>query len=102
MQIINEQKLLEGREKDEFEKLIRKVMSARNAFAHGRLSSDEKRVWLSYFERTTQERELTNDYLTEIEKVLREGASKAYALAVKSGAKQPRPENISETTGDVA
>jgi len=31
--IINEQKLPEGREKEEFDKLMRKVMSARNAFS---------------------------------------------------------------------
>ena len=87
--IINEQKLLEGREKNEFEKLMRRVMSARNAFAHGRLSSDEKRAWLSYFEGTPQERELTDEYLTEIERLLREGFSKAFEVAVKIGAKKP-------------
>jgi hypothetical protein len=46
--IINEQKLLEGLGKQEFDNLIRKVMSVRNAFAHGKFSSDDKRVWLSF------------------------------------------------------
>ncbi len=87
--IINEQKLLEGQAKDEFDKLIGKVMSVRNAFTHGRLSSDEKRVWLSYFEGTPRQQELTDEYLTEIEILLREAVSKALALAVKIGAKKP-------------
>jgi hypothetical protein len=87
--IINEQELLEGQAKDEFDKLIGKVMSVRNAFAHGRLSSDEKRVWLSYFQGTPQKRELTDEHLTEIETLLQEAVSKALALAVKIGAKKP-------------
>ena len=49
-QIVNEQKLLEGQDKADFDKLMRDVMSARNAFTHGKLASDEKNVWLSYFE----------------------------------------------------
>ncbi len=69
--IINEQKLPEGREKEEFDKLMRKVMSARNAFAHGKISSDDKRVWLSFFSGTPQKQELTDEYLTEIETLLR-------------------------------
>ena len=89
MHIVNEQKLIEGREKDEFDKLMKKVMSARNAFAHGRFSSDQEHVWLSYFEGTPRKQELTDEYHTEIETLLREAVSKAYALAVKIGAKRP-------------
>ena len=48
--IIDEQNLLEGRAKNDFDNLMRDVMSIRNAFAHGKFSSDDKRVWLSYFE----------------------------------------------------
>jgi len=84
--IINEQKLLEGREKDEFDKLIRRVMSVRNAFAHGRLSHDETRVWLSYFEGTPRNVELTDEYLTEIETLLLTAFEKSFTLMVKIGA----------------
>jgi len=46
-------------------------------------------VWLSYFEGTPRQQELTDEYLTEIEILLREAVSKAFALAVKIGAKKP-------------
>jgi len=93
--IINEQKLLEGREKEEFDKLMRKVMSARNAFAHGKISSDDKRVWLSFFSGTPQRQELTDEYLTEIETLLRVAFDKTFGLAVKIGATKPA-ENTKE------
>src|SRR5205814_5689397 len=81
--IINEQNLLEGRDKSDFDKLMRDVMSVRNAFAHGKLSSDEKRVWLWFFEGRPREEELTDDYLTEIETLLREAFEKTFILAQK-------------------
>ena len=65
--IINEQMLLQGLDKQEFHDLIRKVMSVRNAFAHGKISSDDQRIWLSFFEGTPRKVELTDEYLTEIE-----------------------------------
>jgi hypothetical protein len=42
--IINKEKLLEGSQKERFETELRKVMSLRNAFAHGKLSSDGNAV----------------------------------------------------------
>ena len=36
-----------------------------------RFSSDDKRVWLSFFEETPRNVELTDEYLTEIEGLLR-------------------------------
>ena len=65
--IINEQNLFEGSEKSEFEELLRQIMSLRNAFAHGKISSDGKMVWLSYFEGTPYKKELNDKYLTRIE-----------------------------------
>ena len=85
-QIINERKLLEGRDKNDLDVLIRRVMSVRNAFAHGRLSSDETRAWLSYFEASPREDELTDDYLTKIENLLLEAFDKTFDLAQKVGA----------------
>src|SRR6266480_3125159 len=84
--IINEQKLLEGRDKQDFDDLIRKVMSVRNAFAHGKISSDDKRAWLSFFEGTPRKVELTDEYLSEIEGLLRITFDKTFALAVAIGA----------------
>jgi hypothetical protein len=94
--IISEQNLLEEREKSEFDKLLRDVMSVRNAFAHGKFSSDEKRVWLSFFEGTPREKELTDEYLAEIEKLLRVAFEKTFTLTQKIGATKPA-ENIKET-----
>ena len=94
--IINEQNLLEGGDKNEFDKLMRDVMSVRNAFAHGKLSSDdERRVWLSFFSGTPQKQELTDEYLTEIETLLRVAFDKTFGLAVKIGATKPA-ENTKE------
>ena len=87
--IISEQNLLEGSNKNEFEKLMKDVMSVRNAFAHGRLSSDDKRVWLSFFEGTPRKEELTDDYLTKVETLLGKAFDKAFELAVKIGATKP-------------
>jgi len=93
--IINEQKLLEGLDKQEFDNLIRKVMSVRNAFAHGKISSDDKQVWLSFFEGTPRKVELTDEYLTEVETLIRAGLDKTFELAVKIGATK-LAENVTE------
>ena len=61
-------------------------MSFRNAFGHGKISSDDKRIWLSFFEGTPRKIELTDEYLTEIETLLRAAFDKTFALAVKIGA----------------
>ena len=85
--IINEQNLLEGGDKNEFDKLMRDVMSVRNAFAHGKLSSDdERRVWLSFFEGTPRKVELTDEYLTKVETLLLLAFDKTSKLEVKIGA----------------
>jgi hypothetical protein len=81
--IVNEQNLLEGQDKGDFDKLMRDVMSVRNAFTHGKLVSDEKTVWLSYFEGRPQKKELTDVYLTEIETLLRVGFDKTFELVAK-------------------
>jgi hypothetical protein len=84
--IINEQNLLAGNEKGEFDRLLKKVMAVRNAFAHGKLSSDDKRVWLSFFEGTPRQVELTDEYLTEIETLLNVAFDKSSALVIAIGA----------------
>ena len=87
--------LLQGLDKQEFDNLIRKVMSVRNAFAHGKISSDDKRVWLSFFQGTPRKVELTDEYLTEIETLLRAAFNMTLALKVKIGATKSA-ENVNE------
>jgi hypothetical protein len=50
MHIVNETGALKGEVKNEYEQLLRDVMSTRNAFAHGTVSTDGRRVKLAYFE----------------------------------------------------
>jgi len=83
--VIDDQKLLSGQEKNDCEKLLRRVMSLRNAFAHGTLSSDDKTVWLSYFEGTPRKQELTDDYLSDVETTLLQAYNGVFALAQKIG-----------------
>lgn len=84
--IINELRLLEGNEKADFDKLLSEVMSLRNAFTHGTLSSDGERVWLSFFQGTPRKHELTDDFLTQVENTLRDAYEQSFALAQKIGA----------------
>jgi len=82
--IVNEQNLLQGSEKNAFEKLMKEVMSFRNAFTHGKMHGDaEGRVFLSYFEGKPQEVELTDDYLTRVERTLHEAHDIAQKLFAK-------------------
>lgn len=67
MHIIQKKELLVGSEKEEYEKLLRKVMALRNAFTHGTLSTDQRRVKLSWFESQPKEKFVTDEWLTEIE-----------------------------------
>jgi hypothetical protein len=84
--IIDKDNLLQGREKEKVAKELRDVMSLRNAFAHGRLSSNGEAVWLSYFEGTPKKRELTDEYLAEVESKLQVARNTCMTLAGKMGA----------------
>ena len=94
--IINDQNLLEGRDKNDFNGLMKDVMSFRNAFTHGELSSDATRVWLSFFEGVVRKEELTDDYLTRVEAALRAAYDKVFGLSIKIGATK-LSENADET-----
>lgn len=83
--VIDEQQLLTGQDKVNCEKLLRRVMSFRNAFAHGTLSSDDKTVWLSYFEATPRKQELTDEFLSEIETTLLQANNAVSDLSQKIG-----------------
>ena len=84
--IVNKANLLQGSDKESFDAALRKVMSLRNAFAHGKFSSDGKTVWLNYFEGNPRREELTDQYLTEVEKELNSAWSLCFQLAQKIGA----------------
>lgn len=47
----------------EIDTMLRDVMRYRNAFTHGRFSTDGEAFWLSYFEGQSRKQELTDDYL---------------------------------------
>lgn len=79
--VIKEQQLLNGKEKKECEQLLHRVMSLRNAFAHGTLSSDDKTVKLSYFEGRPREQELTDEFLSDVESTLLKAYNCALALS---------------------
>lgn len=84
--IVNKQNLLQGSDKESFDGALRKVMSLRNAFAHGKFSSDGKTVWLNYFEGNPRQEELTDQYLSEVERNLNSAWHLCLQLALKTGA----------------
>lgn len=65
--IIDSRQLLDGSEKQKYEKLLRNTMSLRNAFAHGELSSDGSAAFLLYFEGSPKKQQLTDDYWKKVE-----------------------------------
>ena len=83
--VIDDKQLLSGKEKNDCEKLLRRVMSFRNAFAHGTLSSDDKTVWLSYFEGSPRKQELTDEFLSDVETILLQAYNTVFDLEQKIG-----------------
>jgi fructoselysine-6-P-deglycase FrlB-like protein len=61
-------------------------MSFRNAFTHGMLAIHDRRVRLSFFEGGPQERDLTDEFLTEMEEKLRTAYQGILTLSAKVGA----------------
>jgi len=83
--IVSEQRLYSSAEKQDFEDATRRVMSLRNAFAHGTLSCRGTQVFLQFFEGGPREVEITDDYLTEVETRLRTAADACWQLKLKMG-----------------
>lgn len=65
--IVGELSLLEGKEKNDYETLLRKVMSYRNAFAHGELSTDGRIVQIKYYENKLIKKILDDSYFEKVE-----------------------------------
>jgi hypothetical protein len=85
-QLLNQHDWLPGQEKNDFDRLLRDVMSYRNAFTHGTLSTSGGRVLLSFFEGGPQEKELSDAFLGEIERKLCMAHDGIAALSVKVSA----------------
>jgi hypothetical protein len=83
--IINSKNYLESHEKNNYENLLKKTMSYRNAFAHGKLSTNGKEVRLNYFEGITKTITLTDEYFIQIENDIITCWNLTQKLLLKSG-----------------
>lgn len=86
MHIINDKNLLDGKEKENYDKLLRNIMSYRNAFAHGEMSTDGRIVKLRYYESTPRKITIDQNYLDKIENDLNDCFEKTFELAQRIGA----------------
>jgi len=84
--LVNQHDWLTGEDKNDFDCLLRDIMSYRNAFTHGTLACAEGRVLLSFFEGGPQERELNDAFLEEIERKLCAAHDGIFALSAKANA----------------
>lgn len=57
----------DNKQRDDYLKILKKIMSYRNAFTHGHLTSIGDKVKLTWFEGTTRTAFLTDDYFTVLE-----------------------------------
>jgi hypothetical protein len=78
--------LLKGAEKNDYENLLRKTMSYRNAFAHGVMSTNGEIVRLKFYEGGTKIKTIDDDYLSEIEKDLNQSFKMTMKIAFQMGA----------------
>ena len=75
--IITEFNFLNKKEKEEFNQLLFKTMSYRNAFAHGTTVTDGRIVKLRYYEGGQKEKKLDDTYFSEVQSNL----NKCYVTA---------------------
>jgi hypothetical protein len=87
--IINEEALLKGSEKNDYESLLRKTMSYRNSFTHGTMSTNGEVVKLKFYEGNPKVVTIDDDYLNAIEKDLGKAFQMTFDLAIKIGAIVP-------------
>jgi hypothetical protein len=85
--IVKERNCLKGENKNRFEKLLRDIMSYRNAFAHGAIVEKSDGTYISYFENTQQERLLSDDYWTQVENIFQEALEKLMLVQKRMGIK---------------
>jgi hypothetical protein len=68
--IVNESNLLQGKQKEEFDYNLSKVIKYRNAFTHGDIIETNEGTIISYFEGQQQEKLLSDEYWDELERIL--------------------------------
>jgi len=65
--IVKSQNILDGPEFNAFEKSISKIIRYRNMFTHGMPIYSKSECILHYFEGPNKEKEITDDFLAEVE-----------------------------------
>jgi hypothetical protein len=93
-QIINEKQLLKGVEKNNYDNLLRKTMSYRNAFTHGIMSTNGEIVKLKFYEGGPKIKTINDEYLNEIEKDLNLAFHMTFDIGIKIGAIVPHENKI--------
>lgn len=86
-----------GSEKNTFEKLLRKAMTYRNAFAHGELWGSADGPSIKYFQGRPKEDMLTDDYWTQVEADLYNCHLMIQSLELKTGTTFLESKQESET-----
>lgn len=86
VQILKATKAVEPTVADHYDGLLGGVMQYRNAFTHGTLSTDGRRVKLAYFEGEPRSVFLDDEYLMKVEAVLGEAWRLTLDVAIATGA----------------
>ncbi len=87
--IITETKILEnfiGIKHNDLDELLAKAMDYRNAFTHGKFSTDGKTVWLDYYKAKPIKEKLTDEYLDKAKKAIADAQFQTHVLAARLGA----------------
>lgn len=84
--ILNDLNPLIGKQKTEYERLLKKCMSYRNAFIHGELLTDMKIVKLCYFEGSPKEITLDDRYFETLETTLNNCVNMTQQIMLNIGA----------------
>jgi hypothetical protein len=87
--IINEENLLKGTVKNEYDRLLRKTMSYRNTFTHGTMSTNGEIVKIKFYEGNPRIKTNDDNFLNEIENDLNKAFQMTFDLAIKIGAIVP-------------
>jgi hypothetical protein len=73
--------LIEADGRGRLDQLLKKAISCRNAFTHGELEAERGRMFLSYFEGTPQRKELSDEYLKDVDDTLKAAVDATRKLA---------------------
>lgn len=90
LHIISEKDLLKGKDRSNYEYLLKKVMSYRNAFTHGEVLTDGKKIKIKYYEGEPKDQLVDDEFLTKIEINLNECFNITEQLSNLIGASIPK------------